>query len=147
MKSEFRHNVFIVDDHDILREGIRFILTSTGFASISGEARNGEEFLSMLNNGTINTNALILMDISMPVLDGIEASKSALKKYPDLKIIALSMYTDKIYYEEMLKAGVKGIVLKKSGIEELKRAIDTVAAGRLFLPENWSNDSTIDSLF
>lgn len=141
------YKLFIVDDHDILREGIRFILTSTDFADVCGEARNGQEFLDALAAGTIDNNTIILMDISMPLMDGIAASREALLKSPDLKIIALSMYTDKIYYDDMINAGVKGIVLKKSGIEELKRAIAHVASGDRFLPENWSNDSFSDSMF
>ncbi|PKP03856.1 MAG: hypothetical protein CVU11_07015 [Bacteroidetes bacterium HGW-Bacteroidetes-6] len=141
------YKLIIVDDHDILREGIRFILASTSFASIIAEARNGKEFLDILKETKIDSKTVVLMDISMPIMDGIEASREALKDFPEINIIALSMFTDKIYYDEMMRSGVKGIVLKKSGIEELKRAIETVAEGGRFYPEHWTPDSFGDNLF
>ncbi len=144
-KREYK--LIIVDDHDILREGIRFILASTGFASIVGEARNGKDFLKIIQEIEIEGQMVVLMDISMPIMDGIEASREALKLFPNLNIIALSMFTDKIYYDAMIRNGVKGIVLKKSGIEELKRAIETVAGGGKFYPEHWTPDSFGDNLF
>lgn len=145
--EKLKYNIIIVDDHDILREGIRFILSSTGFANIVGEARNGRDFLEVIGRLEITDNLVVLMDISMPVMDGIEASREALRLFPGLKIIALSMFTDKIYYDAMMRNGVKGIVLKKSGIEELKRAIETVIGGGSFYPEHWTPDSFGDSIF
>lgn len=145
--ENMRYKLIIVDDHDILREGIRFILSSTGFASIVGEARNGKDFLEIIQEIEIDSQMVVLMDISMPIMDGIEASREALKLFPNLNIIALSMFTDKIYYDAMIRNGVKGIVLKKSGIEELKRAVETVAGGGKFYPEHWTADSFGDNLY
>jgi len=119
-------NIIIVDDHDILRDGIKFVLTQTLQANIIAEARNGKEFLDLLDNYQPD---IVLMDIAMPEMDGVEATKMALKKYPDLKIIALSMWGDEEYYFKMVHAGARGFVLKKTGINELEAAIETVLRG------------------
>ena len=75
------------------------------------------------------------MDISMPVMDGIEATKKALEKYPDLPILALSMFGDEEYYYKMVHAGVKGFVLKESGSEELSDAIREITSGNNYFSQ------------
>lgn len=72
---------------------------------------------------------MVLMDLQMPVMDGVEATRIALQKYPDLKIIILSMYDDDDYYYSMIEAGVKGYILKDSGIREIEKGIRTVLNG------------------
>jgi len=124
MKEKYK--IVIVDDHDILRDGIKFVLTQTLQANIIAEARNGKEFLDLLDNYQPD---IVLMDIAMPEMDGIEATKEALKKYPELKIIALTMFGDEEYYFKMVHAGARGFVLKKTGINELEAAIETVLRG------------------
>ena len=124
MKQKYK--IVIVDDHDILRDGLKYTLTQIDFADVIAEARNGKEFLQIIENIVPD---VVLMDIAMPEMDGIEATKDVLKKYPDLKIIALTMFGDEEYYFKMVHAGARGFVLKKSGIDELEKAIVAVVNG------------------
>lgn len=118
--------VIIVDDHKMFREGLRFLLTELPNIKIIAEAENGIEFLNLLND---NKPDIILMDINMPEMDGIEATKKALKIYPKLRIIAITMFGDENYYYKMVQAGAVGFLLKKSGSDELAEAIEKVMAG------------------
>lgn len=119
----------IVDDHKLFRKGLSLILNSMKNIEVISEASDGSEFLEKINN--IKPD-LVLMDIKMPKLDGITATKQALNKYPDLKVIVLSMHNDADYYTRMLDAGVKAFVMKNSDPEELKQAIDLVIEGKNF---------------
>jgi len=118
--------VIIVDDHKMFREGLKKMFQIEGFAKVIGEASNGKEFLELLDNEMPN---VVMMDISMPVMDGIEAAKLAVEKYPDVKILTLSSFGDEHYYYTMIEAGVKGFVLKSAGITELMQAIQEVSEG------------------
>lgn len=118
--------IIIVDDHKIFRDGIKSLITIEEIAEIIGEASNGKEFIDMLEHKTPD---IVLMDISMPVMDGIEATKKALEINPELKILALSSFGDEEYYYKMINAGVKGFVLKNASIEELELAINEIADG------------------
>jgi len=126
---EQKYKVIIVDDHEIFRDGLRFVLSKLGNAEIVGEARNGKEFLEILKT---HSTDLVLMDIAMPEMNGVEATTLALEKFPDLKIIALSMFGDEEYYFRMIHAGVKGFVLKTSGKKELEEAVTHVMNGDSF---------------
>ncbi|MGB8489729.1 MAG: response regulator transcription factor, partial [Bacteroidales bacterium] len=118
--------IIIVDDHQLFRNGLRILLNAFPGFEVTGEASNGEEFLRILRN----TNAdIALMDINMPEMDGIEATRKALKLYPGIDIIALSMYGEEEYYYKMVDAGAKGFILKDSDISEVKEAILTVRKG------------------
>jgi DNA-binding NarL/FixJ family response regulator len=121
---EKKIKVIIVDDHDMFRNGIKVLLSSSDFIELQAEARNGKEFIDMLPNYDPD---VILMDISMPIMDGFEATKLALEQKPELKILALSMFGEEEYYFRMIKAGVKGFILKSSGISELEKAISLVS--------------------
>lgn len=121
-----KHKVFLVDDHSLFRNGLKLLLNSSGKAEVVAEASNGQEFLDSIKNFT---NTIVFMDIEMPVKDGIEATHEALAKYPNLKIIALTMFGEHEYYFKMIEAGVKGFLLKNSEIDEVLNAIDTVAQG------------------
>jgi DNA-binding NarL/FixJ family response regulator len=125
--------IIIVDDHAIFRGGVKSLLTQIPDFLVQNEAKTGMEFLNMLKSHKAD---IILMDISMPEMDGIEAAEKALEIYPDLKIIALSAYSDNIYYYKMIKAGVQGFVLKNSSVEELERAIKEVYSGQSYFPQN-----------
>jgi len=125
--------ILIVEDHDIFREGIKFVLSQVAGYKIIGEVKNGKEFLEFINEKIPD---IVLMDISMPEMDGIQASTIALKEHPSLKIICLSSHGDEIYYYKMIKAGVMGFLQKKSGKDELELAIDKVCHGMNYFPEN-----------
>lgn len=118
--------IFLVDDHDMFRDGVKLLLSSDNLAEVVAEARNGKEFLEKV--GQVNPD-VVLMDISMPEMDGIEASRIAHEKYPQLKILALTMFGDEKYYYQMIQTGIRGFVLKSAGISELIKAISEVSKG------------------
>lgn len=126
MSKQNKCNIILVDDHTLFRNGLRILLNNISEYTISGEAANGQEFLDLLETQSPD---LVLLDIDMPVMDGIEAAKLALRKYPNLKIITLSMYGEEDYYYKMVNAGVKGFLLKNSDINEVKTALNTVFEG------------------
>lgn len=118
--------ILLVDDHQLFRNGLKILLDAFDEFEIAGEAGNGEELLKIMENTESN---IVLMDIDMPVMDGIEASRRALELDPEIKIIALSMYGEEEYYHRMVEAGAKGFILKDSDINEVKDAILTVYQG------------------
>jgi len=118
--------IVIADDHQLFRNGLRILLDAFDDFDIIGEACNGEEVLKIITNSECH---IILMDIDMPVMDGIESTRRALATDPDLNIIALSMYGEEDYYHSMVEAGAKGFILKDSDINEVKDAIITVHNG------------------
>jgi len=121
--------IFLVDDHSLFREGLKFLLSNTESISDIFEAENGVLFLKELETTQPD---IILMDIEMPVMNGIEATQKALNLYKDVKIIALSMHGDENYYTEMINAGAKGFLLKNSKFEDVLKAITEVYEGRNF---------------
>ncbi len=122
----------IVDDHGLFRNGLKLLLNTTQLVQVVGEASNGVEFLDLIKSGLPD---IVLMDIDMPVMDGIEATRKAIALYPELKIITLSMFGEDEYYYQMIDAGVKGFLLKNSDISELKQAIQQVHAGKTYFSE------------
>jgi DNA-binding NarL/FixJ family response regulator len=113
----------------MFRDGVKLLLSSDNIAEVIAEARNGKEFLEKV--GEVNPD-VVLMDIAMPEMDGIEASRLAHEKYPQLKILALTMFGDEKYYYQMIQTGIKGFVLKSAGISELIKAITEVHKGENF---------------
>jgi DNA-binding NarL/FixJ family response regulator len=126
------YKIFIVDDHKIFREGLVFMISKMKGFEVVGEASNGKAFLDMIDNLDAD---IVLMDISMPGIDGIEATASVLEKHPDLKIIALTMFCDEEYYYKMIQAGVSGYILKESGKDELATALNTVITGENYFSQ------------
>jgi len=126
-------NIIIVDDHLILRQGIKSLITAENIAKVIGEASNGKELLELLK---LLKPDIIIMDIDMPHMNGMEATQKALEIIPELKIIAFTMFGDEEYYYRMIDLGVKGFILKSSGIAELENAINQVMLGEsYFSPE------------
>lgn len=123
--------IYIVDDHEMFREGVKMLLAKSNDFEIIGEASNGKECLENIPPDV----DVILMDISMPVLDGMEATQQIIQKDPSAKIIALSMFGDQEYYYKMIHSGVKGFVLKEAGSKELETAIKEVYEGRNFFSQ------------
>lgn len=131
MRNDLR--IYIVDDHSLFREGLKFLLSNSPSISEIKEAENGRMFL---NNFETFMPDVVLMDIEMPEMNGIEATKQALKIFPELKIIALSMYSDENFYTEMIEAGAKGFLIKNSKFQDVQTAIIEVFNDRnYFSPE------------
>lgn len=124
--SESRYRIILVDDHTLFRKGLRTLLCGLKEFHVVGEASNGKEFLDLLDSVHAD---IVLLDIEMPVMNGIDAATLALEKCPDLKIIALSMYGEEEYYSSMVKAGVKGFLLKNTSIREVRNALEQVMEG------------------
>ncbi len=118
--------LIITDDHTMFRESMSKMLALKNIAEVIAEAANGRELLALLDD---HKPDLVLMDIAMPEMDGIEATKKAIEKQPGLKVLTLSSFGDEQYYFNMVNAGAKGFVLKNASIVELEKAIKEVAKG------------------
>lgn len=124
--TEKKIQVALVDDHQLFRSGINFIISDTDDIEIAFEASNGQEFLDFLDQYQPD---LVLMDINMPIVDGVEATRRGLERYPDLKVLVLSMFGEVDYYNTMIDLGVKGFILKDIDNDELIDAIRKVNKG------------------
>ncbi|MBL1214435.1 MAG: response regulator transcription factor [Ignavibacteriae bacterium] len=126
-------NILIADDHAILRDGLKSALSIDESLNIIGEAENGVEVIELCKK--LNPD-IILMDINMPEMDGIRASKHIKKECHHIKIIILTMFDNRQYISDALSAGIDGFVFKMAHIEELLKAIKTVYDGdEYFDPE------------
>lgn len=129
MATEARHTVLLVDDHALFRHGLKLLLDSHPRYRVAGEAASGEEMIGWLEAAGDRMPDIVLLDISMPGMNGIEAAGIALARYPDLRIITLSMYGEEDYYFRMVSQGVKGFLLKNSDISEVYAALEAVLEG------------------
>jgi DNA-binding NarL/FixJ family response regulator len=127
-------NILIVDDHQMIRDGIKASLVDVSNISVVAEAENGESALRML--AEYPEIDVVVMDISLgDDLSGINVTQQILAQYPDKKILALSMHDEKSYITKMLDAGVLGYVLKDKGMDELVDAICAVARGENYFSQ------------
>lgn len=124
--------ILIVDDHEIFRNGLKMVLGKLKYVELCGEATNGLEFINYLDSDTAD---IVLLDIEMPELNGIEAAKIALTKQPGLRIIALTMFGDDEYIQSMIDVGAKGFLIKNINKETLEKAIQTVHNGGNYYSE------------
>lgn len=122
--------VILVDDCKIVREGLRSLLEKQPDMEVVTEAENGFGALRLVEETSPN---IIIMDIAMPGLNGIEATRQIIAKTPNVKVLALSMYSDRRFIMGMLSAGASGYLHKDCAFEELVEAIRAVAAGRTYL--------------
>jgi len=122
--------ILVVDDHKIFREGLRALVEKQPGMELIGEVENGRKAIQLVQELLID---IIVMDIAMPDLNGIEATRQILAKAPSIKVIALSMHSDKRFVVEMLRAGASGYLLKDCAFEELAHAIRAVRANRTYL--------------
>lgn len=122
--------VLLVDDHAILREGIRYLLSASGEVDVIGEAADGVEALEMVDRLLPDA---VLMDIAMPRMNGIEATTELKRRHPNLPVLILSMYDSEEYVLPILKAGASGYVLKRAAAQELVSALKAVVAGQVIL--------------
>ena len=135
-------HVFIIDDHKMVIEGLQLMLQSEKNIKVIGYALSGEEGLQQLPK--LNPD-IVLLDINMPGINGIEACKKLIQQNSDLKIIAISMHKESSLIKMMLNNGAKGYVLKNAGQEEVVEAIETVYQGKMYLDET-VNDIVINSV-
>ncbi|MFW5803952.1 MAG: response regulator [bacterium] len=128
-EKEVKQTIIIVDDHRLFRGGLKFILETINNVEVIAEASNGQECMDILKN---YKPSLLLLDINMPVLNGVETTKKALDLYPDLKILVLTMFGDDVYYTTMINLGIRGFLLKDADNDEFKTAVQKVLSGGTF---------------
>lgn len=124
--------IIISDDHKLIREGLANLLEESEEIHILAEAENGKEVVEMAKK---HKPDIILMDVSMPLLNGVEATREIKKVLPGIKIIALTMHSDNYYIKAMLEAGASGYIFKNSNHNQLIEAISTVYKGKKYLSD------------
>lgn len=122
-------SILIVDDHPLFRQGLVNALYSSAFEKVIYESGTGKEALEIASKESLD---IVLMDINMPGMDGLECSKKLLEKYPEIKIIGISSFEDKWTIEQMIDLGAKGYLTKNIGKPELESSIQNVYAGKMF---------------
>lgn len=121
--------ILLVDDHKLIRDALRSYFANDQEFEIVEEAGNGQEALVLLREKPVD---VVMMDISMPVMDGIECTQQIAEEFPQIRVLALSMMNDGQFIKKMLSAGALGYILKNSGEEEIKKALRKVAAGESY---------------
>ena len=124
----------IVDDHIIFRKGLHTILNEIGIIKVVAEASSAAELFDIMKKQEVD---VILMDINLPAMDGIEATKKVLAKYNNIKVIALTMHEEIGYFNKMMDAGAAGFLLKKTNKDELEKAISKVMANEMYFSEEF----------
>lgn len=141
--------ILLADDHRIVRQGLRTLLEQESDLEVVAEAENGRDTLRLVQQ---LSPQVIIMDIAMPDLNGIDATRQIVSVAPGVKVIALSMHSDSLFVFNMLRAGASGYLIKDCALEELVKAIRAVVAGKTYLSpgisdilvkdlvEGWSNN-------
>lgn len=122
--------VLIVDDHELVRAGIKSLLTSVNGIKVLAEASNGEEAIKMARD---KRPQVVLMDVRMPGIGGLEATRKLLRADPDIKVIALTVCNEEPFPSKLLQAGAAGYITKGSGMEEMVQAIQSVCHGKRYI--------------
>ena len=122
--------IVLADDHAILRQGLRSLLDNLSGYEVIGEANNGREAIRLVEE---LTPELVILDIAMPELDGIKAAGVLKEKFPNLKIIILSIYSDASYIRQAFNHGASGYLLKEAAFDELKMALEFIAQDRTYM--------------
>jgi len=122
--------IVIADDHQIVRQGLRLLLERESGMEVVGEAEDGRSTVTLVKKLIPD---VVVMDVKMPDMNGIEASHQILSQLPKVKVIALSMYDDRRFVIDMLKAGAQGYLLKDCAFEELTQALRLVMANKTYL--------------
>jgi DNA-binding NarL/FixJ family response regulator len=122
--------IILADDHKIIRDGLTSLLEQEKDIEVVAQAKTGHETVELVAKFLPNA---VIMDIAMPDMNGIEATRHIINSFENIKVIALSMHSDRKFVIEMLKAGASGYLLKDCAFEELANAIRTVSAGKIYL--------------
>ncbi len=122
--------VLIVDDHSLMREGLRILLSEIPNVTVVAEAADGRDAITLCRS---IQPSIVLMDLTLPELDGIEAIRQIHRRFPEIRILALTATATEVRAAEALNAGASGYVLKRSGKKELLNAIEAVIQGRVYL--------------
>lgn len=122
--------IVLADDHKIVRDGLRSLIEQESDMEIVAEVEDGREAIKAIGETSPD---VVIMDVAMPNLNGVDATRRITSEYPSVKVIALSMHSDKRFVAEMLKAGSRGYLVKDCAFEELVRAIRTTATGATYL--------------
>ncbi len=122
--------ILLADDHGIIRQGLKSLLEDSELYEIVGEASDGRQAVSLA--GKLKPD-IVIMDVAMPGLNGVEAARHITAESPGVKVVALSMHADRQYVGRMLEAGAAAYILKDGAFEQLTSAIDTVMSGRTYL--------------
>jgi two-component system response regulator NreC len=122
--------LLLVDDHEVVRTGLRMLLENQPNIKIVGEASSGLQALEMAEVLDLD---VVIMDITLPDISGIEATRQLKQSHPDLPVVALTIHEDEQYFFEMLQAGASGYVPKRAAPEDLMNAIQTVHAGEVYI--------------
>ncbi|NQX98674.1 MAG: response regulator transcription factor [Flavobacteriales bacterium] len=117
--------ILLVDDHKLIRDGLKLIINTSDNIKVIGECGDGKEAISYLKRNADDID-LVLMDIAMPKMNGVDATKIITELYPRINVLALTMHVEETYIMNMIKAGALGYILKDSGREKLIEAIKTV---------------------
>jgi two-component system nitrate/nitrite response regulator NarL len=132
MENTLLTNLFIVDDHQLVLDGLRSLLNNEDRYAIVGYCNQPKEVMSMLDELEVN---ILLTDINMPEMSGVELTRNVKKKFPHIKVLALSMFGEHQVIKEMIDAGISGYILKNTGKQELLEALDKLAKGQTFFGE------------
>ncbi|MBN2213782.1 MAG: response regulator transcription factor [Bacteroidales bacterium] len=128
--------IIIADDHEIFRKGLKVVLARLKNIDIIGEATSGDEVMNLLDESEAD---IVLMDIEMPRMNGIEATRQISQKYPDVRVLALTMFNNDHYIQDMLDAGAKGFLLKNVTKDILDKALNSVATGNTYYSDELFN--------
>ena len=133
--------VLLADDHKIVRDGIKLMLESQVGIDVAAEADNGKQVLEILKTTPID---IAVMDINMPEMDGIAATKEVKSSYPNVKVLALTMSNDDLHIRQMIQAGASGYIMKSAGRSDLKDAIFTIMEGKHYFSDEATHSIMMD---
>jgi DNA-binding NarL/FixJ family response regulator len=128
-----KYRVIIADDHTLFRQGLKLILEDIENVEVIADVANGKELIETV---LLLQPDLIIMDINMPLVNGIEASRLLLQQNPAIKILVVSMYSDEQYYNSVIENGVKGFILKDAENNELKTAVNVILNGKTYFSQD-----------
>ena len=126
-------NILIVDDHPMVLEGLRSLLSGIGYLQIAGIATNAFEAIDVIKNTAVQ---VAIVDINLPDINGIELTKKIKTEYPAIKVLAMSTFNERSYISQMIQNGASGYLVKSASKEEIEEAILTAYEGKLYLSMN-----------